>query len=139
MRHVIRHLEVIESGFTKPTGHPEQGSLVDGLSPATTANGRARCHMYLDMHVFIRGTKLHWEVEKANIKYSDVVVDRVGHVGGETVKILGDAFTKAVKQWFPKKERQAIEKAKSAVTKTLKGSENIRSKIAQVIKQRNSK
>lgn len=102
---------------------------------SVTANGRARCNIYLNMRVYIydNGKRMGWEVESADIKYSDVVMDRVGHAGGMTARLLGDAFTGAVKQWFPQKERDAIQKAKTAISNAIKGNQRIKSDLAKVI------
>ncbi len=103
---------------------------------SVTANGRARCNIYLNMRVYIynNGTRIGWEVESADIKYSDVVLDKIGKAGGTTARLLGDAFTGAVKQWFPQKERDAIAKAKQAVSKSIKGNQRIKSDLAKIMK-----
>jgi len=99
-----------------------------------TSNGRARGHIFLNMRVHIDGTELRWEAENVDIKYSDVAVDRVGHVGGEAARVVGNAFTGAIKKWFADKEREAVSKAKRAVDQAIRGSRPIRNDLARVIK-----
>ena len=117
-------------------GQAEFRSYSHGVKLASvTAKGRARCTIYLNVRVYIynNGTRMGWEVENADIKYSDVVMDRVGHAGGTTARLLGDAFTGAVKQWIPENERDAIAKAKLAVSNSIKGNQRIKSDLAKVI------
>lgn len=101
-----------------------------------TANGRARATAVIDMRVYLfeQGKKVGWETEAVDFKYSDVVMDKVGHFGGETAKILGDAFTGAVRQWFPQKERDAVSQVKSAITTALKGDVKVRNDVAGLIR-----
>lgn len=105
---------------------------------SATVKGRAKGHIYLNMKVYIykqgNGYRLGWKAENADIKYSDVVTDRVGHAGGYTARVIGDAFTGAIKQWFPKKEREAIAKARKAVSKAISSNIQIRNDLARVIR-----
>lgn len=98
-------------------------------------SGRARVHLTIDMKVYLsnKGTRINWEAENVDFKYSDVVVDKVGVLGGESARLLGDAVKKAITQWFPQKERDAIAKAKNAVYGALSGSAKLRSELTQII------
>jgi hypothetical protein len=101
------------------------------------ANARARGHIYATIRVYLHenGTRLGWDVEKVDIKYSNVEVDRIGAVGGYAARVLGDAFTGVVDKWFADKKNDAIEKAKTAVSRSFGGSIDIRNAIAQMIRQ----
>lgn len=101
------------------------------------AGGRARGHIYCTVRVYIHGngTRLGWDVENVDIKYSNVEVDRIGAIGGYAARVLGDAFTGAIDKWFADKKREAIDKAKSAVSRSFGGSIEIRNAIAQMIRQ----
>lgn len=101
-----------------------------------TVNGRARGHIYLNMVVWTtnNGQRIHWRAENADMKYSEVVADRVGRFGGTTAKFLGDGMTGAVRQWFPQKERDALAKAKKAVYDSISGSVDIRRQLARAMR-----
>jgi hypothetical protein len=102
-----------------------------------TANGRAKATAYIDLRVTLSddGKRVTWETTAVDFKYSDVVMDKVGHFGGETAKLLGDAFTGAVKQWFPEKERDAVKEVKQAINAALKGSVEVRNDIAELVRK----
>ncbi|MDM4019333.1 hypothetical protein [Roseiconus lacunae] len=104
---------------------------------SVTANGRARGHVYIDMRVRVdfQAGRISYDVTGADIKYSDVVMDRVGHFGGTTAKLLGDAFTGAVRQWFPDKEREALQSAKDAIIRSIRGDIDLRNALANAVRR----
>jgi hypothetical protein len=56
-------------------------------------------------------------VVKADCNYDNLVVEHVGGIGGETAKLLGDAFRGGAKQWHPSFEKHLLEKANTAIEK----------------------
>ena len=108
------------------------------VSDAPIRKGRATLHAHVDMRVYLfeKDSKTHvgWETEAVDFKYSDVVLEKAGLVGGETARLMGDAFQAAVKQWFPDRERDARAAARSAISDALKGSIEIRNDIAKMIR-----
>lgn len=105
---------------------------------SVTGKGRATLHAHVDMRVYLfeqdNKTRVGWETEKVDFKYSDVVLEKVGAVGGETAKLMGDGFQAAVKQWFPDREKDARAAARTAIGDALSGSLEIRNDVAKMIR-----
>ncbi len=57
-------------------------------------------------------------VVKADCAFDNFVVEHVGGIGGETAKLLGDAFRGGAKQWHPSFEKHLLEKANAAIEKS---------------------
>jgi hypothetical protein len=89
---------------------------------------RVRVYLYQD------ATRLGWDVIAADLNYSDVTVDRIGAVSGYAAKLLGDAATGTINQFFSAKRDKTINQAKAAVSSTLSGSLPIRDDVARVIR-----
>ncbi len=100
------------------------------------AEGRARAHLYMHMRAYIHdnGSRLGWDVMRADFKYSDVTVDQVGRLGETGPRLLGDTITGAIEQWFPQVEREAVARVEKAVQNTFSGSRRLRSDVARVIR-----
>lgn len=105
---------------------------------SVTGKGRATLHAHVDMRVYLfeqdSKTRLGWETEAVDFKYSDVTLEKVGAFGGETARLMGDAFQAAVNQWFPDKERDARAAARQAIGDALNGSLEIRNDVAKMIR-----
>jgi hypothetical protein len=103
---------------------------------SVTGKGRATLRAHVDMRVYLfeNGTRLGWETTAVDFKYSDVVLEKIGAVGGKTAELLGDAFTAGVKQWFPEKEREARAAVRTSISNALKGSQPIRNDVAKMIR-----
>jgi hypothetical protein len=103
---------------------------------SVNTGARAVGHLSLTMKVYLtaNATKLGWQVVNSDLSYSDVTLDRVGTMGGESAKIVGDAMTGSFKQFFASKREKMLADARTKISNKLSGSQPIRNELARVIR-----
>ena len=127
--------QIYASGYFR--GNGDYRLYNHGRSLFSTAfKGSARIEIYLNVKAWLNHnySRLDLVVESADIKYSNVVVDRVGHFGGMSARILFDTLKGAMDQWFPKHEREAIARVKRKIN-SLVHSASIRNSISRLIRR----
>lgn len=148
-----RSFDINFSNFRKSSGKPEVTFHFDASCQmrgqaeyrkykagaqllSVTGKGRATLHVHVDMRVYLfeKGTKVGWETTGVDLKITDVVAEKVGAVGGEAARVLGNAFKAAADKWLPEQQREATAGAKRAIGDALKDNQEIRSDIAKLIR-----
>jgi hypothetical protein len=103
---------------------------------SVTAGARAVGHLNMTMKISLtdNATRLSWEVVESDLTYSDVTLDRLSAMGGESARVLGDAITGGFRQFFASKRAKMLADARNEISKKLHGSQPIRNELARVIR-----
>lgn len=119
-------------------GNYEARYYKDGLEVASvTAGARAVGTINLTMRVYLTNNAsiLHWQVVSSNLDYSDVTLDRLGVMGGETAKVVGDSITGSIKEFMGKKRQALLSGFAQIISKDLSGNLDLRLLLVNLIKK----
>src|SRR5262249_20127145 len=109
-----------------------------------SGSARARLRVQLALQCELL-TRLEWNnkltpdavlrlhVVRSNLGYSNLVVERIAGVGGDTAKLIGEAIQRGLCRWRPSLERDLLAKANGAIEKAADTKE-IRIGLASLLK-----
>jgi hypothetical protein len=94
-----------------------------------SGSARARFRLLLTLQCELL-TRLEWKgslspdavfrlrVVQSNLGYSNLVVEHIAGVGGDTAKLIGEAIQRGIRRWRPSVERNLLAKANAAIERT---------------------
>ncbi len=106
----------------------ELGAISTGARAVVSVNLTLRVYLYDN------ATRLGWQVVAPDLSYSDVTLDKLGYMGGEAAKVLGDAITGSIKQFFSSQRAKMLANIQNRISAKLNGSLPIRNDLAMLIR-----